>query len=855
MATGGTIPNNRSQSVTFYDTTGIIERHKNIYYAPVFEEAGDTDIRNAYLSRFNEVCPPSSAYTDIDISSWSPQDRTLVVRGNIDDFRLVTDEGACLNYFIITRRITKGESVETYYYGFFITGVSQAGGSSITITAEPDDFTNVFYLHNRDSLTVGYDPFNKKMSNCYVNRQHYDRVKVTSWAYRLSIINMNLTPNFINIGDSISIYEDEGGRLLLSGIVKDYLIDDLQPRNMQITITVESQPSVIEDNIPIGIHVADNAPFYGDVSSGSIERTIEPDNGKVFLNQEETYKFKYQYRKSKLPFSFVTGIFSESELALIKSASSIDDLSVSLRTKVIKACLSYVVIETKSLEIVANYSYGTFTGPNKGYISGGTLVGKATNMPNVLLVYPTFQPHSLFEHLFDESTIRITITCNSESSEVFLYNIRNNYRVSSANGILNSGKLGPYFLSAYMIKELPIDSSLITVTKHEVLQEYYIDFMLKLPEGLSPTNTTSFSLNKGVYLGGVAIDPSDEENKPQIEWSSNGWGASNASPCMLISGLNNIDLSFSLRFSIPSLFQLPNVYYDPVLETEPYTFYSISNLSSYELCFNKNRFYDNSVDKINFTINLSYYISTNNGLKQMIIPKYKVEGYETKYFNEGLSYITDSSLPILSDSYTAYYYQNKAQMKNQFAVAEKSMLYDIQQHFFLSGPNAVGVTATHRGGWGAIAETGNQQVEMANELIDYKQNKDIIEMNQKAVLADVGNKPDSLKQAGSDFVIGVITDEAYFYINNYRIDNLSYNSIARYLERYGYQVNLYDELHTYDRVGWNFIKLNGFDWKPEVNIMVSQEESIKTIFNNGVTLLHDKNFLTSGHNYERILKE
>ena len=33
MATGGTIPTNRTQSVTFYNTTGIIEREKNIYAA------------------------------------------------------------------------------------------------------------------------------------------------------------------------------------------------------------------------------------------------------------------------------------------------------------------------------------------------------------------------------------------------------------------------------------------------------------------------------------------------------------------------------------------------------------------------------------------------------------------------------------------------------------------------------------------------------------------------------------------------------------------------------------------------------------------------------------------------------
>ena len=91
MATGGTIPSNRTQTVTFYNTTGVIEKEKNVYYVPRFSKTGATvgqEVRTAYLNAFNVVCPPSSAYTDINISQWSPQDRTLVVRGNVDDFRL-----------------------------------------------------------------------------------------------------------------------------------------------------------------------------------------------------------------------------------------------------------------------------------------------------------------------------------------------------------------------------------------------------------------------------------------------------------------------------------------------------------------------------------------------------------------------------------------------------------------------------------------------------------------------------------------------------------------------------------------------------------------------------------------------
>jgi len=67
-------------------------------------------------------------------------------------------------------------------------------------------------------------------------------------------------------------------------------------------------------------------------------------------------------------------------------------------------------------------------------------------------------------------------------------------------------------------------------------------------------------------------------------------------------------------------------------------------------------------------------------------------------------------------------------------------------------------------------------------------------------------------------------------------------------------VNLYDTLNVMDRVGWNFIKLNGFDWDTDADIMVSQQQTITSIFKNGVTLLHDKQYLTSGHNFEIILE-
>ena len=64
-------------------------------------------------------------------------------------------------------------------------------------------------------------------------------------------------------------------------------------------------------------------------------------------------------------------------------------------------------------------------------------------------------------------------------------------------------------------------------------------------------------------------------------------------------------------------------------------------------------------------------------------------------------------------------------------------------------------------GFSALLETGNQFMQMADEAIDWKQSTKVIEMNQKAKLADMGAKPDVVKQAGSDIFYDLETREKY----------------------------------------------------------------------------------------------
>ena len=126
-------------------------------------------------------------------------------------------------------------------------------------------------------------------------------------------------------------------------------------------------------------------------------------------------------------------------------------------------------------------------------------------------------------------------------------------------------------------------------------------------------------------------------------------------------------------------------------------------------------------------------------------------------------------------------------------------------------------------------------------------------MNQKSKLADVGQQPNNVKQVGTDIITDLSISEIGVYLNHYTIDEISYNNIAKYLERYGYLVNIYSELHCYDRKGWNYVKL--IDFEVDKQMSDAQEESIRQIFKNGVTLLHEPSYLHSNtlHNYEVVL--
>ena len=864
MATGGTIPSKRQQTVTFYNTTGIIERNKNIYLAPRFSKhnvSAGTKVCSAYLAILNVVCPPSSQYTSIEVSGWSPQDRNLRVKGNIDDFRLVTEEGDCLNYFILTRTVTKVENnvevARTYYYGFFITGVQQDGGSSVLLTVQPDDLTNVFYLHNSHALTAleisnDYEPFNEKMKNCYVNRQHYDRVKYV----RKTITHTDH-------------YEGSSSRLTIpTGLLPVQLFNI----NLSHTgsVTNESHTFTIElgsGSVSVSYTISDNVMSYVIRNEGEEElkgtltysfdivweeqvMVLEPANMKVFLNQEETYRYKYQYKDLKYPYRLTKEDYEE-----IMEEDDFSNLSSELKRKILLSSINYLVVETKSIEMVVHYKYlkvnvGSSSLYYIKHVRNGNLISDGFNRPNVVLVYPFMDIPDIFAKY--KASIDVFIF-KGYFSAMEKYSTLTS--ASNVLDILNKKAVADYVYSAYIVRDVLIPDSKISVD----YVNYSIIYEATTPDFEIPTTTITHKTARfqtNIYYGGLADDPdyidSQDSNLHEItiQFGSTTnpdgkyFDSQGCALGLVVSGYDKKNININLSEEIPNL---TTSYWDNILEAEPYSFYSVSYLS-YELVFNKNRYFI-SLDS---QVNISYYLSVNGAIKSAIIPNYSVEGKENPYFNEGLIFTIDSSVPLVTDSYSSYYYQNKAQMKNQFAVNDMNRGTDLAQHFFVSGPNSVGMGASKRGGYGALAETGYQVMQMVDEAIDWVQSNKEIEMNQKARLADIGRKPDNIKQTGSDSLFDISTNENNYFINHYVIDTVSYNSIAKLFERTGYQINLYDSLHTMDRVGWNFLKLNSFDFI--ANITVAQETSIRKILTEGVTLLHDKTYLTAGHNFETILE-
>ena len=227
-------------------------------------------------------------------------------------------------------------------------------------------------------------------------------------------------------------------------------------------------------------------------------------------------------------------------------------------------------------------------------------------------------------------------------------------------------------------------------------------------------------------------------------------------------------------------------------------------------------------------------------------------------YQESLYVTTANHLTILESKLGDYIVANQTQMKNQYAINDVNLgkgLINTAVHTAGAVAQGAMIGSSLGGVYGMAIGAGVAGVaSLVGTAINWAYDQAEIGMNQKAKLADMGNLPNTLKQAGTDVNIDVITNEFGLYLNHYDIDELSHNNICRYLERYGYVVNLYDIINAFNRRSWNYVELISFEFAQKLTL--EQEDSIRQIFQNGVTLLHRPEDLHPSsyvHNYETLL--
>lgn len=307
-----------------------------------------------------------------------------------------------------------------------------------------------------------------------------------------------------------------------------------------------------------------------------------------------------------------------------------------------------------------------------------------------------------------------------------------------------------------------------------------------------------------------------------------------------------------------TLSTLKSDYYEPILEMEPYSFYSIS-MSEIESVIDRKRYHQMGVtthlesDKIDTTyyVPLFYNQSVNTMLKVGVVPEYTIDNNTQRYYAEELMFVTTSGITIKVDSYYEFMYVMSPKLQAQSHLA----LYNAQMEntkALISGVGSIisGVASGSTGGGVGGAISGVTGI--INTFLTGQQNIHNVATNVKAEKSSAGRKADTFQQSGSDYVYELNLDEYAIMLNHYRIDRLSYESISKMLERYGYQVSLYDTIKWDTRVGYNFVKLVSFDFVEEtIKATEEQMKTIDRILKNGLTMLHQKDFLHgTGHNYE-----
>ena len=836
----GTVASNITQTVSFYNTTGVIEKGHNLYYVPRPAVFG-----SAYLTNLLTVVHRVTDYEGISISQWSPEDRMLSIKGRIEDFRTSgTYKG--LNYAIVTQVITyPNSSTDTFYYAYFVVGARQNGIGAVLVDLEPDHFTNVFFLQKVGTITTT-DVFNKYIKNAYVERQHYDRTTTTSgktnhiyknfWRQSDELGNIKITFNLYKweLGTGYSSPSVFVKGLSINGVEQTNYgtpTENITDEGLYYKITIEFYSGTL-GSLPCEV-VLDITTSY------TYKRYV---NDAIFSNYEESFRFRRQQKDKKTRLLYP---LTDTEINTVKNVTAWSSLSDALKEKILKQSIA-----------VEHYVFKD----NKLLIPYGTSSSYIYNLNQIK--YPNT---NVSRQLPDVFALRCVVPEQFKNYEKNIKEVLKNVFFKEINAgtvyyksnmpiieLMETPKYPEYIASCFITKDDDILNQItfenrtvgVTTKLCTIVNEVRIAMTSDL-EGIGlavlPQGELFDNARNGDYYYNIGLYQS--EYHIQIHNKSDGSIVRNTYlyNFFVSSGKSQqVVLNLSDDATVSK-----TTYFEPILTFSPYSFYSISYLGNIEVPLNKNSYYQEPV------INADYIISVTDSMKVTFIPTYKINGNYYKYYTESLSLTLNNEIVFSSEILDQYLIQNKAQMKNQYAINDTNLAKNI-------GTSALGGLTT---GFGVGMMSGNPIAGVVSGLIGagvgaigsaitWSVNNKEIEMNQKSKLADVGNMPNTLKQTGTDIATDTAIGEMGLYLNHYTIDSVSYNNIAKYLERYGYLVNIYSTLNCYNRKGWNYIKL--VDFEIHKSMSDAQEESIRQIFKNGVTLLHEPTYLHSDtlHNYE-----
>lgn len=960
--------------ISLYNTVGLIEKDKNIYFVPhqadiyAKRTAQRTKVCDCYMELFNTVLSFSSIYNNLEISSWTPEDRQLCIDGTVDDFRQSRGRGLALNYIIVKREVTDTDSntsiTSHYYFAYFIDSVEQLGLNSVRLSVTPDYFTNLYYLNNDENITEDYDPFNSIMKNCFIERQHYNRfkdsgkykfksftsIKANTWfrlaenivgsvtlpagaTYHFKIVKSN--------GETYSSFTEQVYKNNTNSPITCYNIVNLGTLVYAISY-LKSDGTIAALILRQGCHPVikfdvDTFTVTNGFILEELETIFEYDNLKRILGSEEVFSYKYQYKNKYEVIPIGMNIDEDNLSSIYSSLKSINtqtqfnnyisSLSLANKKIVMSIFISYInIIFKENILFPISYddpSLNLGTDHFISYLAGRCKYGDVSS-PLTHCVLPFVSiPYNLQNIKKEWFKFFVGVKYNSlEKDFGYLYDaIMIDYnRGTEVLNYLTTIGASQYILTNFISKYSPIENDVtdISVVNSYVRIKYTIDIKQSvnidsninsvgapiinldknsfafLPDSIYPFEKSRIITGDSRYL---ANSLSNHSNKPLFTIGENDITINTIQPTtytasgsshylygtfyglietegiqqllggfVFVLGNNSFkEQTFTLSDRLKDK-NIKDIYIDPITESDPYSFYSLSIYQT-EQIISKVRLID-SYNNGAFVFKLQAIISFNDSYKVGLILSYNIDGAYKRYYSESIVTTIASQIPIIEDSWINYYSRNKAQMKNQYAVQQNNFESGMAQQGYSTIENIGNKSASGamRGGGigaivGAVEGALSSAVGFQKQWVANKYQVANIELSQKAKMADMGAVPDTVKLAGSDVLYDAIQNDKGFHINHYSIDEVSYNSICKYLERFGYQINIFDSMNIFNRVGLNFLKVTSFDYV-EDNFVLSEEQmnAVNKIFASGVTLLHDKNYLhnlgeTGYHNIETAIKE